>query len=1190
MKRKAVLLLFFALGFFSILAQTLIIREFIVSFGGNELGIGLFYFFWLFWVGAGSLLVLTKLGRLLHKHFLKIAFLYPVIAFLEIVLFVSLRRLAHLYWWEFFSLERVFLYLLGFTALISFFTGIIFTVAVLWLKEVKEEETSSLVTRAYVFESLGSFAAGALVTLLIIKLVPPLVILIAASICFCCAGFIASIFFKKHIAAGLNVGLLIVLLAFIFMPQKAINFFDNLRAKNIFPEGKFLSQVYTPYQHLFVTKLKNQLVVLSGGEVVSSLPQVVDADKQSALFIAQNPSAKNILIFGIGAENLIASLLKFPVENITYCLEDKVYYDVIFNNAPAQIKSALTDKRLNVVFMPPRLLLRQSSGNPFDLVVVYTPDPSNLVLNAFFTKEFYQLLSNNLTQRGIFATRIISAENFIGSQLRNYGSSVYYTLREVFPKIVITPGKINWFLAGRKESLLVDDSRVLEERFEKIKPRLISFAPQAFASIFLKERVDFTKQMYVDNALFKKTKLINTDNKPLTFFLDILVMARYSQGALVKFFKGALFVGMFVFLIPVLVFLIARIYFLLRIENVKDKRLAFNSKLFQFFSGFLGFAFHLSLIFLFQNRFGTIFQLIGLVNALFMLGLCSGAFLGKSFLRRVAAAKVVVAVLSIEALLILSAYPLFTQVTVGFDKALFVLFVIFFFVAGSLTGASYPLVSKLLQDNNLSLTKVAVSLEALDHWGGSCAGILAGLFMLPLLGVFKTLLLLSIICLILIFIFGAELVPVKLLRKERVPQRLSFPYIRTFYCLVVISICFLVISYLLERKSNLWREPALQLTIEGQDCRWQQHPFAAYVCQSKEGREYVLDSKDYASHIKGFGGHINLKIRITDRGQIKEIKVIEHKETTQYAKNIDTFLSQFGGRFMRQEFSLDTVDAISGATVTSTAIVDIVNEVKQKVFTQLEEGPPEQVVRRGAVVNLASLCLIFFTAVSVILYIFFPHQVFWRKIYLTFVVVILGVGFNLTFSIFHLANLLTFNIPAGKILSHMLIYATPLVLGVLLGQFWCGWLCPFGSLQELLGSSRLCSQPSETVDRRLRFFKYIFLTVVIVVVSVNRDAFLFKQEPLSVFFLNPFRFSKDKVLALTALFFSIFFLRFWCRYFCACGAALSLFNKIALFRKFFIKKYKNCPRRLKDVSDIDCIQCNVCMSSPGDRDEVNEKR
>jgi spermidine synthase len=1181
MKKKVILSLFFALGFFSILSQTLIVREFIISFGGNELGIGLFYFFWFFWVGIGSLLVLTLLGKFLYRHFLKLVFLYPLLSLLEIFLFIILKRVADVSWWEFFSLERVFIYLFAFTSFISLFTGIIFTLGVLWLRKTTEEDVSSIITSSYIFEALGSFSAGCLVTLLIVKLVPPLIILTAAGLIFALIAIITSIYFKDRISLILNSALLVVLLFFILNPRELADVSSSLRMKHTLGVGEFVTQVYTPYQHILLGELPQQTVVLSNGEIISSFPEVVDADKEAALFMSQANFPKNVLIFGMGAENLISSLLKFPVENITYCVEDKVYYEIINKNISSELLSALRDKRLEVVFQSARSFLKEKSSvnTKFGLIIIYTPDPSNLVLNTFFTKEFYSFSAANLKKEGVLATRITSAENFIGEEIRNYGSSVYYTLAEVFSKIIIVPGKTNWFFAGSDASYLTEDASILEERLRKIFPSQFSFLPSGFKNIFREERIEFIKNMYIDNPMFRKGKLLNQDNKPLTFFLNLLVMARYSQSYLVEFFKSAAFAGIGVFLIPLFIFFLVRIYFLLKIENVAVKRLLFNTKLFQFFSGFLGFSFHLTLIFLFQNRFGTIFQLIGLVNAIFMLGLCLGGFLGKYLVKKFASVKVLIGIIIAEGILILLAYPLFTGFIIS-DQMSFAVFIKFFLAAGVLTGCSYPVAAKIFQSSKTSLSYAAVSLELLDHWGASYAGILTGLFMLPLIGVLKTLILLSIICFILITLFVVGFLPFKVIASERIPRFLSFPYIRVSCVLLALSLIFIINSYVLEKKKNIWKEDA-GFKISAQTCSKQNDPFPAYVCKSEGGDEYVLESKDFAPDIKGFGGPMNLSVKVDAAGIIKEIKVFQHQETFSYIRRLGIFLEQFKDRNLSEGFSLSNVDAISGATVTSTAVIDIVNVVSRAVGKDL--GVSQEIIRKEEgkpliIVDAPALYLIAFTVIAVILYVFFPKRVSLRRIHLLLVILFLGFGFNMTFSFFHLGNLLSLNIGSLKYLSQILIYAIPLVLGLLFGQIWCGWLCPFGALQEILGSSRLRLEPSRSLDEKARYFKYIFLTTFILIVVLSKTTSWFRQEPLSIFFLKSAGLLKDKFLSLVILFFAIFFWRFWCRYFCVCGAFLSLFNKIAFFRRYFIKKYAKCRCGVKNLYDIDCIRCNLCFS------------
>lgn len=1167
-------ILFFLLGFFSLLSQTLILREFIISFGGSELGIGLFYFFWLFWVGAGAFLVLTPLGKSLSRHFLKLLLIYPVLSFLELIFFLTMRGMAKVSWWEFFTLEKVSVYLFLFTALLSFFTGIIFTLGTLWFRKLGEKNSSLIISSAYIWEAMGSFISGCLITILIIKLLPPSLILLWASVGFIIISFSISIRFRERVSIIGNSILLAICIFFIFNPSKSTEFFHNLRMRHLLPHGDFMEEVYTPYQHLLIGKLPNQQVILSNGAILSSIPEVIDAERESALFISQAKFPRNILIFGYGVENLIKSFLKFPVERITYVIEDRIYYQTVYRNLPPKFKREIDDRRLRIAIQSPRIFLKDiKEGEKFDLVVIYTPDPSNLVINTFFTREFYLLIKNNLKREGVLATKITSAENYIGEAIRNYGASLYYTLKEVFPKIVIVPGKINWFFAGKRYSPITDDPVVLEKRLRDFIPDNFSFFPQGFRSIFLKERVAFVRDTYINNSLFKNVRIINSDSHPLAFFLNLVVTARYSNSYLVKFFKKILLAGPYIFFVPLLILFSARIYFLLRIENIRQNRIVFNCKLFQFFSGFLGFSFHLTLIFLFQNKFGTIFQLIGLINSIFMLGLSLGGILGKYFIKRFSSLKAIMWIIIGESILIIISYPIFNLMQIPYGAA-FVSFLLFFMCSGILTGASYPLCASVLKDNKLSLANISGHLELLDHWGGALSGLLTGILMLPLLGVLNTIFILSFICVLLVSLFAAEIFSFKILVKEITPRYLAFPYIRTSFVLSAIGLSLLVNSFLLERGKN-WEEKPPKLLEMTKGCERQTQPFPAYVGEENGEKFYFLESREFAPRIRGFAGPIDLLIKTDAREKIiKDVSVIHHRETPSYVRGMGKFLSQFKGKPLNSTFSLNGIDAISGATITSQAIIDIINEVSQRVEKSQGKEHLKKLGGEQNVVDITSWVLISFTLTAILLS-FLPHSPLLRKAYLILVVIVLGGVFNISFSFFHLGNLLTLNLPVPTVLSQFLIYLIPLGLGILFGQFWCGWLCPFGALQEIIALPSSV-KISSYLDRKARYFKYIFLAIFILILSWRRDAYLFAQEPLSIFFLNPLQISMEKILSISIVFFSLFFLRFWCRYFCICGAFLSFFNKLSIFKRLFTRRYTNCLLGIKNVYDIDCLQCSVC--------------
>lgn len=96
----------------------------------------------------------------------------------------------------------------------------------------------------------------------------------------------------------------------------------------------------------------------------------------------------------------------------------------------------------------------------------------------------------------------------------------------------------------------------------------------------------------------------------------------------------------------------------------------------------------------------------------------------------------------------------------------------------------------------------------------------------------------------------------------------------------------------------------------------------------------------YAAIVKGrgYGGIIKVAIGIRLDETVKRVRVISHSETPGLGSRVaeNEFLSQFDGRSL-EELKLKSeggeIDAITGATISSEAVVGIVREEFQKLIT-----------------------------------------------------------------------------------------------------------------------------------------------------------------------------------------------------------------------------------------------------------------
>jgi NosR/NirI family nitrous oxide reductase transcriptional regulator len=164
---------------------------------------------------------------------------------------------------------------------------------------------------------------------------------------------------------------------------------------------------------------------------------------------------------------------------------------------------------------------------------------------------------------------------------------------------------------------------------------------------------------------------------------------------------------------------------------------------------------------------------------------------------------------------------------------------------------------------------------------------------------------------------------------------------------------------------------------------------------------------------------------------------------------------------------------------------------------------------------------------------------------------------------------------------------------------FCGWLCPFGALQELLNLlARRLRLPQVTVPfalhERLWPVKYIiFLGLLGLSLGPIELAFAAAEvEPFkTAIILHFLRAWPFVAYALALLVGGLFIERMFCRYLCPLGAALALPARIRIFE--WLKRHKQCGRPCQicarscpvqaihpegRINPNECINCLKCQT------------
>ena len=90
--------LLFTYGAFSIAAQSLLFREFLTTFEGDDISIGVFFACWFIWVGVSALLIyrIRLLANWLAKRIELLLLAYIPAFIIEALLIINARELAHI--------------------------------------------------------------------------------------------------------------------------------------------------------------------------------------------------------------------------------------------------------------------------------------------------------------------------------------------------------------------------------------------------------------------------------------------------------------------------------------------------------------------------------------------------------------------------------------------------------------------------------------------------------------------------------------------------------------------------------------------------------------------------------------------------------------------------------------------------------------------------------------------------------------------------------------------------------------------------------------------------------------------------------------------------------------------------------------------------------------------------------------
>ncbi len=293
----------------------------------------------------------------------------------------------------------------------------------------------------------------------------------------------------------------------------------------------------------------------------------------------------------------------------------------------------------------------------------------------------------------------------------------------------------------------------------------------------------------------------------------------------------------------------------------------------------------------------------------------------------------------------------------------------------------------------------------------------------------------------------------------------------------------------------------------------------------------LISTEGLAKDVLGFGGSVPLHIYMRE-GHVVRVEALDNYETPPFfAQVVKDILPAWNG-LTADEALKKEVAAVSGATISSRAVIE--NFRRGMEYARGTASVPNE--REFTTVrSLAALA----TALCGLLLPLFIKSAKYRFIQLLANTAVLGFWSGSFLSL----SLLT-NIAANGVKTWSAALALPLIFAAFIMPFlgkkghYCSWMCPLGSLQELL--NRLPVPKINIPASAVKWLEYLREAVWLAMMMLMWLGVGFGLMDYELFSAFLFRQAVPPVLALAAVFFALSLVtpRPYCRFLCPTGTLI----------------------------------------------------
>jgi len=602
------------LGVGGITAQSVLLRELLVQYHGNEFSVGIIIGNWVAAAALGAFLAgMVRRGGDPARQFVILTAVFTLSFPICIALcrmfkpFVAIQpgmglTISQLY----FSSLLLVLFPAG-------LQGGLFIVATrLHAAVTGDGESASGMT--YAIDSAGTMLGGLICTFLFVPLLSPmqvggLLILLGGAVSLLLPGVL-----NRGAGTAPLVACAMMLLTPLLLFSGAGGWIEKETISRQWQGGEIVSSRNSPYQNITIVRNEGELTVYTDGMPLTTLPNpdIVALEELAHIPALIHPEPRSILLAGGGSGGLPAELLKHPSVRRIDSLEPDPLLAELLSPLQQGADGSVADDRLRTHLRDGRRFL-QNGGETYDLVLINIPLPRSLQSNRFYSREFFSLVRERLRPGGIVAFAAPGSTAYYSPELRQITAVLTATVAAVFPRVEIIPGESNIFLAFADSGGGLPAAPLLAQRLQQRGVATSLITPEHLAW-----RLDRSQADWFSGSMTAAHALPNLDFSPRLLTANLaqqLSILNPLLKPLLAGLAGSGAGGMAIFTL-----LLAPLFLLLC-----SRRRGGALPLLIASSGMTAMLLELMLILVFQISSGVMFQAIALLIALFMGGVCSGS-------------------------------------------------------------------------------------------------------------------------------------------------------------------------------------------------------------------------------------------------------------------------------------------------------------------------------------------------------------------------------------------------------------------------------------------------------------------------------------------------------------------------------------------------------------------------------------